>query len=81
MQLIFLQIGKHTISWISKVAMGFSGALIIAFAYSFRNGTGLAEACTAVLSGTFLILLPVGNFRSATSGPQLPVGGKALKLF
>ena len=33
--------------------MGFSGALIIAFAYMFRDFGGIAEACTAVLSGNF----------------------------
>merc|ERR1712203_1265154 len=63
----YFKIGKHTISWISKAAMVFSGALIIAFAYSFRNGSGLAEACTAVLSGKFLNLLSVDNSRYMTS--------------
>jgi sodium-coupled monocarboxylate transporter 8/12 len=53
--------------------MVFSGALIIAFAYSFRNGSGLAEACTAVLSvigGPTLGLFTLGIFLPFVS--QMP---------
>jgi len=61
----YFKIGKHTISWVSKASMGFSGALIIAFAYMFRNFGGIAEACTAVLSvigGPTMGLFTLGVF-------------------
>ena len=64
--------------------MGFSGALIIAFAYMFRDFGGIAEACTAVLSGKFFNFhsLPdrfrfTQNFQKC----QKVIGGPTMGLF
>ena len=50
--------------------MGFSGALIIAFAYMFRDFGGIAEACTAVLSGNFSFFGPFSNRFRFTSNSE-----------